>query len=167
MTTLGHCWWRLQVPTGPKSRQPYPSSINSAILDVFRINTFGLYIVLTLRMILPAAKKEFSKITGNVTMGRTVECAEVTTLERRTLLLDEFPTVTEANKAIQQLPSGEAPGSDEIRRNLQSRRSTYGKETYRVVSLHVENGGNPKRVQECIRNPLIQTERKSSSLWQP
>ena len=37
-------------------------------------------------MILLASTKEFSKITANVTMGRTLECAEVTTLGRRTLL---------------------------------------------------------------------------------
>ena len=37
-------------------------------------------------MILLASTKEFSKITAKVTMGRTLECAAVTTLGRRTLL---------------------------------------------------------------------------------
>ena len=36
-------------------------------------------------MILLVSTKEFSKITANVTMGWTLECAEVTTLRRRTL----------------------------------------------------------------------------------
>ena len=38
-------------------------------------------------MILLASTKEFSKINANVTMGRTLECAEVTTLGRRMLVL--------------------------------------------------------------------------------
>ena len=69
MTTLGSHWF--------KSRQRYLSSINSMILDVFRMN------VLSLRMILFAFTKVFSKITANVTMGRTLECANVTTLGQR------------------------------------------------------------------------------------
>ena len=36
-------------------------------------------------MVLLSSTKELSKITANVTMGRTLECAEVTTLGRRTL----------------------------------------------------------------------------------
>ena len=77
VTTLGTHWFL--------SRQPYPSPINGVILDIFRINTFDLCILVTLGMILLAFTKEFSKITANVTMGGTLKCAEVTTLGRRTL----------------------------------------------------------------------------------
>ena len=77
--------------------------------------------------------------------------------------LDEFPTVTETMKTIQQLSSGRAPGSDAI----PAERSTSGIETYRVVSLDVEKEHYPTRFQECIHNLPIQTERQSPSLWQP
>ena len=33
-----------------------------------------------------------------------------------------------------------------------------------VVSMHVEEGGYPTRLQGCFHNPPLQTERKSSSL---
>ena len=65
-----------------------------------------------------------------------------------------FPTVTETTKAIQQLSLGKAQGSE----------STNGKETFRVISLHVEKGGNPTRFHGCIHNPPIQNKRKFSSV---
>ena len=83
------------------------------------------------------------------------------------VLLDEFPTVTETTKAIQHLSSGKAPGSDIILRDLLSGKSTNGRQAYRIVSLHVEEGGYPTRIQGCIYNPPIQAERKCSRLWQP
>ena len=39
-----------------------------------------------------------------------------------------------------------------------------GRKTDRVVSMHVEKGGYPTRLQGCFYNPPIQTKRKSSSL---
>ena len=34
----------------------------------------------------------------------------------------------------------------------------------RVVSMHVEEGGYPTRLQGCFHNPLLQTEWKSISI---
>ena len=75
------------------------------------------------------------------------------------ILLDEFPTVTETRKAIQHLSSGKAPGTDETPAEVYK-----AEKTDRVVSMHVEKGGYPTRLQGCFHNPPIQTERKSSSL---
>ena len=52
--------------------------------------------------------------------------------------LNEFPTVMETRKAFQ-----------------------HGRETDRVVSLYVEEGGYSIRIYRCIHNPTIQAERKS------
>ena len=62
------------------------------------------------------------------------------------VLLDEFPTVTETRKAVQQLSSGKAPGADAIPASLQGWGATHGRETDRVVSLYVEKGGYPTRI---------------------
>ena len=62
------------------------------------------------------------------------------------VLLDEFPTVTETRKAVQQLSSGKAPGADAIPAGLQGWGATHGRETDRVVSLYVEKGGYPTRI---------------------
>ena len=42
--------------------------------------------------------------------------------------------------------------------------TTNGRKTDIVVSMHVEEGGYPTRLQGCFHNPTIQTERKYSSL---
>ena len=80
-------------------------------------------------------------------------------------LLDEFPTVTETRKAIQHLSSGKAPGTDAIPAEVYKASGLLmAEKTDGVVSMHVEKGGYPTRLQGCFLNPPIQTERKSSSL---
>ena len=76
------------------------------------------------------------------------------------VLLDEFQTVTKTRKAIKHLSSGKAPGTDAIPAEVYK----AGRKTDGVVSMHVEKGGYPTRLQGCFHNPPIQTERKSSSL---
>ena len=81
------------------------------------------------------------------------------------VLLDEFPTVTETRKAIQHLSSGKAPGANAIPAKVYKAGGLpMAEKTDRVVSMHVEEGGYPTRLQGCFHNPPIQTERKSSSL---
>ena len=57
------------------------------------------------------------------------------------VLLDEFPTVMETRRAVQQLSSGKAPGSDAIPAEIYK-----AKETDRVVSLYMGEGGYPARI---------------------
>ena len=79
------------------------------------------------------------------------------------VLLDEFPTVT--RKAIQHLSSGKAPGTDATHAEVYKAGGLpVAEKTDRVVSMHVEKGGYPTRLQGCFHNPPIQTERKYSSL---
>ena len=81
------------------------------------------------------------------------------------ILFDEFPTVTETRKAIQHLSPGKAPGTDAITAEVYKAGGLpMAEKTDRVVSMHVEKGGYPTRLQGCFHNPPIQTERKSSSL---
>ena len=81
------------------------------------------------------------------------------------VLLDNFPAVMETKKAIQHLSSGKAPSADAIPAEVYIAGGlSNGKETDRVVSMHVEQGGYTTRIQGCIQNLSIQTERKSSSL---
>ena len=81
------------------------------------------------------------------------------------VLLDEFPTITETRKAIQHLSSGKAPGTDAMPAEVYKAGGLpMAEKTDRVVSMHVEKGGYPTRLQGCFHNPPIQTERKSSSL---
>ena len=80
------------------------------------------------------------------------------------VLPDEFPTVTETRKAIQHLSSGKAPGTDAIPAEVYKAGGLPMAEKLTVVSMHVEKGGYPTRLQGCFNNPPIQTERKSSSL---
>ena len=81
------------------------------------------------------------------------------------VLLAEFPTVTETRNAIQHLSSGKAPGTDAIPAEVYKAVGlTMAEKTDRVVSMHVEKGGYPTRLQGCFHNPPLQTERKSTSL---
>ena len=68
------------------------------------------------------------------------------------VLLDEFSTVMETRKAVQQLSSGKAPGVDAIYAfgvcvcgggggGITNVRDNHG-----VVSLYVEEGGYPARI---------------------
>ena len=78
------------------------------------------------------------------------------------VLLDEFPSVIETRKAIQHLSSGKAPGTDAIPAEVYKAGGLLMVEkTDRVVSLHVEKGGYPTRLQGCFHNPPIHTERNS------
>ena len=65
------------------------------------------------------------------------------------VLLYEFPTVMETRKAVQQLSSGTAPDADAIPAEVYKAGgggATHGRETDRVVSLYVEEGGYPTRI---------------------
>ena len=76
-----------------------------------------------------------------------------------------FPTVTETRKAIQYMSSDKAPGADAIPVEVYKADGLpNGRETDRVVSLHVNERGYPTIFQECFHNPSLQTERKSLSL---
>ena len=87
---------------------------------------------------------------------------EINVLIEFNVLLDEFPTVTETRKAIQHLSSGKAPGTDAIPAEVYKAGGLPIEEkTDRVVSMHVEKGGYPARLQGCFHNPPIQTEMKS------
>ena len=80
------------------------------------------------------------------------------------VFIDEFPTVTE-RKAIQHLSSGKAPGTDAIPAEVYKAGGLpMAEKTDIDVSMHVEKGGYPTRLQGCFHNPPIQTERKASSL---
>ena len=69
------------------------------------------------------------------------------------VLLDEFPTVMETRKAVQQLSSGKAPGADAINAEVYvfgvcggEGGATHVRENYGVDSLYVEEGGYPARI---------------------
>ena len=69
------------------------------------------------------------------------------------VLLDEFPTVMETRKAVQQLSSGKAPGADAINAEVYAFGAcvcvgdvTHVRENYGVDSLYVEEGGYPARI---------------------
>ena len=68
------------------------------------------------------------------------------------VLLDEFPTVMETRKAVQQLSSGKAPGADAINAEVYAFSVCVGgdvthvRENYGVDSLYVEEGGSPARI---------------------
>ena len=68
------------------------------------------------------------------------------------VLLDEFPTVMETRKAVQQLSSGKTPGVDAINAEVYAFGVcggwgvTHVRENYGVVSLYVEKGGYPARI---------------------
>ena len=62
------------------------------------------------------------------------------------VLLDEFPTVMKTRKAVQQLSSGKAPGADAIPAEIYKAGASHGRETDRVASLYVEEGGCPTRI---------------------
>ena len=70
------------------------------------------------------------------------------------VLLDEFPTVMETRKAVQQLSSGKDPGADAINAEVYAfgvcvcvwGGVTHVRENYGVDSLYVEEGGNPARI---------------------
>ena len=63
------------------------------------------------------------------------------------VLLDEFPTVIETRKAVQHLSSDQAPGTDAIPAEVyKAGGATHGRESDRVVSLYVEEGGNTTRI---------------------
>ena len=62
------------------------------------------------------------------------------------VLLDEFPTVTETRKAVQQLSSGKAPGADAIPAEVYKAGGLPMAEKLTVVSLYVEEGGYPTRI---------------------
>ena len=77
------------------------------------------------------------------------------------VLLDEISTVIETRKAIQHLSSGKAPGTDAIPAEVYK---ACGLSMAEKLTMHVEKGGYPTRLQGCFHNPPIKTERKSSSL---
>ena len=63
------------------------------------------------------------------------------------VLLDEFPTVLETRKTVQQLSSGKTPGAGAIPAEVCIRpRATHGRKTDGVVSLYVEEEGYPTRI---------------------
>ena len=81
------------------------------------------------------------------------------------VLLDDFPVVMEIRKAFQHLSSGKAPSANAIPAEFYIAGGlSNGRETDRFVSMHVEEGGYPTRIQGFIHNLSIQTERKSSRL---
>ena len=77
-------------------------------------------------------------------------------------LPDEFPTGTETTKAIHNLSSGKAPGTDAISAEVYKAERLPMAE--KVVSMHVEEeeGGYSTRIQGCCHNPsiLVQTEKE-------
>ena len=63
------------------------------------------------------------------------------------VLLDEFPTVMETRKAVQQLLTKLQVRMQFLQRFTRpGGGGTHGRETDRVVSLYVEKGGYPKRI---------------------
>ena len=67
------------------------------------------------------------------------------------VLLDEFPTVTETRKAIQNLSSGKALGTDAVPAEVYKAGGLpMAEKTDRVVSMHVGKGGYPTRLQGCL-----------------
>ena len=67
-------------------------------------------------------------------------------LPQKDVLLDEFPTVLKQEKAIQQLPSGKAPGADTINAEVYKAGAIHARETERLDSLYIEEGGYPTRI---------------------
>ena len=69
------------------------------------------------------------------------------------MLLDEFPTVMETRKVVQQLSSGKAPGADAIPAEVYKAGggggATHGRETDRDVSLYMEEGGYLTRIKDA------------------
>ena len=64
------------------------------------------------------------------------------------VLPDEFPTVTETRKATQHLSPGKAPGTCAIPAEVYKAGGLpMAEKTDRVVSMHVEKGGYPTRLQ--------------------
>ena len=61
-------------------------------------------------------------------------------------MLNEFPTVMETRKAVQQLSSGKAPGADAIPAEVYKARGLPMTDKLTVVLLHVEEGGYPTRI---------------------
>ena len=62
------------------------------------------------------------------------------------VLLDEFPTVLKQEKAVQQLSSGKAPGADTIHAEVYKAGAIHARETEKVDSLYIEEGGYPTRI---------------------
>ena len=68
------------------------------------------------------------------------------------VLFDEFPTVMESRKIVQQLSSGKALGVDAINAEVYAFGVCVGggvihvRENYGVVSLYVEKRGYPARI---------------------
>ena len=65
--------------------------------------------------------------------------------------LDEFPTVIETRKADQQLSSGKRQVQMQFLQTFIRPGPTYSRETDRVVSVFVEEGGYPTRMQSVLR----------------
>ena len=81
------------------------------------------------------------------------------------VLLDEFQTVSETTKAIQQLSSDKAPGSDTVSAEFyEAEGPPMAEKLKELFHCKWRKEASPKRVQGCIHNPPIQTDRKSSSL---
>ena len=57
------------------------------------------------------------------------------------VLLDEFQTVAETRKAVQQLSSGKAPAPAAIYAEVYKAGATLGRETDKDVSVYVDEGG--------------------------
>ena len=63
------------------------------------------------------------------------------------VLLDEFPTVMETRKAVQQLSSDKASDADAIPAEVyKAGVPAHGRKTDRAVSLYVEERGYPTRI---------------------
>ena len=66
------------------------------------------------------------------------------------VLSDEFQTVMETRKTVQQLSFGKAPRTDAIHTEVVipdwGLGATHGRKTNVVVSLYVEEGGYPTRI---------------------
>ena len=78
------------------------------------------------------------------------------------LLLGEFPTVAEIEKAIKLLSSGKAPGSGAIPAEIYKAGGTPVAKKMTEISHYVKKRIHPSRIQGCVNYPLIQTERESS-----
>ena len=72
------------------------------------------------------------------------------------VLLDEFPTVLETEKAIQHLSSGKTLGADAIPAEIYNAGGLpMAEKTYIVVSLHVEEVGYPTGIQGCTSSTIL------------
>ena len=72
------------------------------------------------------------------------------------VLLDVFPMVMGTRKAIQHLSPYKAPGADAIPAEVYKAGGLQMAEKLTVVSMDVEDGGYPTRIQGCIHNPSVQ-----------